>query len=90
MSTPVRAFVVNTLETMNLDIAGVTDDTPIGDDGLELESLTTAELVMQVEEEYGVKFSDEDVEGLQTLTIGEFVSQVEQRRTQVTAQAGSA
>ncbi|MDD9382929.1 phosphopantetheine-binding protein [Streptomyces sp. ZAF1911] len=90
MSTPVRAFVVNTLETMNLDIAGVTDDTPIGDDGLELESLTTAELVMQVEEEYGVKFSDEDVEGLQTLTIGQFVSQVEQRRTQVTAQAGSA
>ncbi|MGW1774641.1 acyl carrier protein [Streptomyces sp. NPDC002104] len=90
MSTPVRAFVVNTLETMNLDTTGVTDATPIGDDGLELESLTTAELVMQVEEEYGVKFSDEDVEGLQTLTIGEFVAQVEQRRTQVTAQAGSA
>ncbi|MFD5144272.1 acyl carrier protein [Streptomyces sp. NPDC058401] len=90
MSTPVRAFVVNTLETMNLDTAGVTDETPIGDDGLELESLTTAELVMQVEEEYGVKFSDEDVEALQTLTIGEFVAQVEQRSTQVTAQAGSA
>ncbi|MCX4783759.1 acyl carrier protein [Streptomyces sp. NBC_01264] len=90
MSTPVRAFVVNTLETMNLDTAGVTDATPLGDDGLELESLTTAELVMQVEEEYGVKFSDEDVEALQTLTIGEFVAQVEQRRTQVTAQAGSA
>lgn len=90
MSTPVRAFVVNTLETMNLDTAGVTDDTPIGDDGLELESLTTAELVMQVEEEYGVKFTDEDVEALQTMTVGEFVSQVEQRRNQVTAQAGSA
>ncbi|MCP3760323.1 acyl carrier protein [Streptomyces sp. TBY4] len=90
MSTPVRAFVVNTLETMNLDTAGVTDATPIGDDGLELESLTIAELVMQVEEEYGVKFTDEDVEALQTLTIGEFTAQVEQRRTQVAAPAGSA
>ncbi|MCX5410044.1 acyl carrier protein (plasmid) [Streptomyces sp. NBC_00335] len=90
MSNPVRAFVVNTLETMNLDTAGVGDDTPIGDDGLELESLTTAELVMQVEEEYGVKFTDEDVEALQTMTLGAFVSQVEQRRTQVAAQAGPA
>lgn len=90
MSTPVRAFVVNTLETMNLDTEGLTDATPIGDDGLELESLTTAELVMQVEEEFGVKFSDEDVEALQTLTIGEFVAQIEQRKTPVAAEAASA
>ncbi|MBT2472566.1 acyl carrier protein [Streptomyces sp. ISL-66] len=89
MSTPVRAFVVNTLETMNLDTADLTDATPIGDDGLELESLTTAELVMQVEEEFGVKFSDEDVEALQAMTVGEFIAQVEQRTTQVTAEAGS-
>nr|WSX51398.1 phosphopantetheine-binding protein [Streptomyces sp. NBC_00974] len=89
MSTPVRAFVVNTLEAMNLDTADLTDGTPIGDDGLELESLTTAELVMQVEEEFGVKFSDEDVEALQTMTIGEFIAQVEQRKTQAPVEAGS-
>ncbi|WP_328303206.1 acyl carrier protein [Streptomyces sp. NBC_00435] len=89
MSSPVRAFVVNTLEIMNLDTADVTDDTLIGDGGLELESLTTAELVMQVEEEYGVKFSDEDVEAMQTMTFGAFVAEVEQRRAPVSAEAGS-
>ncbi|MEU5365705.1 acyl carrier protein [Streptomyces sp. NPDC005925] len=90
MSTPVRAFVVNTLEAMNLDTSDVTDSTPIGDGGMELESLTTAELVMQVEEEYGVKFSDDDVEGMQTMTVGDFVAEVERRLTQVAAEAGSA
>ncbi|MFP8961055.1 acyl carrier protein [Streptomyces nanhaiensis] len=90
MSTPVRAFVVNTLEAMNLDTSGVADDTPLGDGGLELESLTTAELVMQVEEEYGVKFSDDDVEGMQGMTVGAFVAEVEGRMAQATAEAGPA
>lgn len=85
MSTPVRAFVVNTLDAMNLDTSEVTDTTPIGDGGMELESLTTAELVMQVEEEYGVKFSDDDVEGMQTMTVGDFVAEVERRLSQVSA-----
>lgn len=85
MSTPVRAFVVNTLDAMNLDTSDVTDTTPIGDGGMELESLTTAELVMQVEEEYGVKFSDDDVEGMQTMTVGDFVAEVERRLSQVSA-----
>ena len=85
MSTPVRAFVVNTLDAMNLDTSDVTDTTPLGDGGMELESLTTAELVMQVEEEYGVKFSDDDVEGMQTMTVGDFVAEVERRLSQVSA-----
>jgi acyl carrier protein len=89
MSTPVRAFVVNTLETMNIDTSELTDDTPLGDDGLEMESLTTAELVMHVEEEYGIKFSDDDVEGMQTMTVGAFVAEVEGRASQVAAEAGS-
>lgn len=90
MSTPVRAFVVNTLEAMHIDISDVADATPIGDGGMELESLSTAELVMQVEEEYGVKFSDEDVEGMQTMTLGSFVAEVEGRLARVSAEAGSA
>ncbi|MCW5254546.1 MULTISPECIES: acyl carrier protein [unclassified Streptomyces] len=79
MSAPVREFVVNTLEAMHIDVSGVTDATPIGDGGMELESLTTAELVMQVEEEFGVKFSDDDVEGMQDMTVGGFVADVEGR-----------
>ena len=90
MSTPVREFVVNTLEAMHIDTSDVTDATPMGDDGMEMESLTTAELVMHVEEEYGIKFSDDDVEGMQTMTIGGFVAEVEGRMAHATAEAGSA
>jgi acyl carrier protein len=90
MSISVREFVVKVLEAMNVDIAGVTDDTPIGEEGMGLESLAIAEVVMQVEEEYGIKYSDEDVEELPNATFGQFVADATGRIGQAESEAGRA
>src|SRR5262245_1534488 len=56
MKTEVRQFIVDTLEQMSYDVAGVDDDTTLGPTGLDLESLAVAELAVRVEDQYGVKF----------------------------------
>jgi acyl carrier protein len=78
MSTDLREFVVSTLRDMNFEVDAVTDETPLGDGGLELESLSTAELVLQLEK-FGVEFSDEEMEKLTDLTLGEFTAEAERR-----------
>lgn len=78
MSTDLREFVVSTLRDMNFEVDSVTDDTPLGDGGLELESLSTAELVLQLEK-FGVEFSDEEMEKLTDMTLGEFTAEAKRR-----------
>lgn len=78
MSTDLREFVVTTLRDMNFEVDSVTDETPLGDGGLELESLSIAELVMQLET-FGVAFSDEEMEKLTDMTLGEFTAEARRR-----------
>lgn len=80
MSTDLREFVVSTLRDMNFEVDSVTDETPLGDGGLELESLSTAELVLQLEK-FGVEFSDEEMEKLTDMTLGEFTAEARRRAT---------
>lgn len=79
MTTPVHDFLVKTLEAMNFPTDGLTDATPLGENGLELESLSVAELVMQLEEEYGIGFPDEEVEAMPGATFGQLRAGVEAR-----------
>ena len=75
----VRAFVLAQLEDMNYSIEDVGDDAPIGPAGVDLESLSIAELGVRIEDEYGVKFGDEEVEKVASMTVGEFVGLVVER-----------
>jgi acyl carrier protein len=78
MSTDLREFVVSTLRDMNFEVESVTDETPLGNGGLELESLSIAELVMQLDK-FGVEFSDEEMENLTDMTLGEFTAEARRR-----------
>ncbi|EKX66134.1 acyl carrier protein [Streptomyces ipomoeae] len=78
MSSDLREVMVDTLRNMNFEVDSVTDETPLGDGGLELESLSLAELVMQLDS-FGVEFSDEEMEKLTSMTFGEFTQEANRR-----------
>jgi acyl carrier protein len=78
-STSVRDFVIDALADMNFETDSVTDGTPLGEEGVELESLSIADLVMRLEEQFGVTYGDEDYESLPGMTFGAFVADVVQR-----------
>ena len=78
-STSVRDFVIDALADMNFETDSVTDTTPLGEEGVELESLSIADLVMRLEEQFGITYGDEDYESLPGMTIGAFVADVVQR-----------
>ena len=79
MDDEVRQFVVEALAAMNYDVSEVTGDTDLGPAGLDLESLAVAELAVQVEDKFGVKFTDEDTEQLALMTLDEFAAEVSSR-----------
>ncbi|MDQ0779971.1 acyl carrier protein [Streptomyces aurantiacus] len=78
MSTDLREVVVDALRNMHFEVDSATDETPLGDGGLELESLSLSELVMQLDS-FGVEFSDEEMEKLAEMTLGEFTEEAKRR-----------
>jgi len=79
MEDEVRKFVVEALDAMNYDVSDVAGDTDLGPAGLDLESLAVAELAVQVEDKFGVKFTDDDTEQLALMTLDEFATEVAKR-----------
>lgn len=79
MQDQIRDFVIAKLDEMNYDVAGVTGGTVLGPAGLDLESLALADLAVQVEEEYSVKFELDDMESTALMTIDEFTAEVASR-----------
>ena len=72
----IRAFILSALKQMNYDVSDVTGDTDLGPAGLDLESLAVAELAVRVEDQFGLKFTDEDGEELALMTLAEFTAEV--------------
>jgi len=68
----IRQFIFTSLQDMNYDTEDIDDDTQLGPRGADLASLSLAELAVRVEDEFGVKFSDEEAEDLAGKTVGEF------------------
>jgi len=64
--------VLDSLTDMNYSIEDVDDDTVLGPAGADLESLALAELVVRVEDQFGMKFDEDEVETLGGATVGEF------------------
>ncbi|MGW5053896.1 phosphopantetheine-binding protein [Actinokineospora sp. NPDC004072] len=74
MNERLREFVVNALAEMNYDVSEVTGETELGPAGLDLESLALADLAVQIEDEYQIKFGDDDMETLAMMTLDEFTA----------------
>ncbi|MGW1616862.1 acyl carrier protein [Streptomyces sp. NPDC002285] len=69
-----RQFLLDVLQSLNYDIEGVDDRTSLGPDGLDLESLSLAEVLMRIEEHFGVHIDEEETERLAGMTVGEFTA----------------
>lgn len=71
-------FVLGVIRDMlNMPLPPTTSlDTPLGAGGLELESLSYVELSVHIEREFNIQFSDEAVDGLANITLGELVSDI--------------
>lgn len=76
MIDEIRQFVLDSLMDMNYSIDGVDDDTVLGPAGADVESVAQAELVVRVEDHFGIRFDDDEGEQLSGMTIGEFCRDV--------------
>ena len=75
----IRQSLIDALAEMNYDVGDVSGETMLGKAGLDLESLAVAELAVRVEDAYGVKFSDEELEQFADMTLDQFASEVSTR-----------
>lgn len=87
MKEQVHKFVIDSLQEMNYAVDDVDAQTPIGPAGVDLESLSIAELGVRIEDRYGVRFEDDEVEKVASMTIGEFVDLVVARHEVTAGQA---
>ena len=72
----VRSMVA---ERMDVDEAKITEDTHFVND-LQADSLDMAELVIDMEEEFGVQISDEEAQKIET--VGQAVQYIEEHKQQ--------
>lgn len=75
----VTSFIRNALGEMNYDVDGVDGDTLLGPAGIDLESLAVVELSFRLEDAYGARFTEEDMERLAVMTLAELVAEVIRR-----------
>lgn len=75
----IRQFIFTSLLEMNYDTDGIDNDSELGPRGADLASLALVELALRVEDEFGVKFTDEESEELAGKTVGEFCAIVAER-----------
>ncbi|MDN3259832.1 phosphopantetheine-binding protein [Streptomyces sp. CSDS2] len=87
MQEEIRTFVLAVIrDIINLPVPEDADEaTPLGPEGLELESLAMIELLLQLEGEYGIELPEEDVDPERVQTLGQLVQVVADRRGAVGA-----
>lgn len=79
MTDEIRQFLLDSLTEMQYSTEGVVPDTTLGPAGIDLESLALAELAMRVEDQFGVRFDEDEAEMFAAMTVGEFCAAVAQR-----------
>ncbi|MEU8622540.1 phosphopantetheine-binding protein [Streptomyces sp. NPDC048623] len=89
MQEEIQDFVLAVMrDVINIPVPeGADADTPLGPDGLELESLPMIELLLQLEGEYGIELPEEDVDPETVRTLGQLVQVVVDRRSTVAGAA---
>ncbi|GAA1970687.1 acyl carrier protein [Kitasatospora viridis] len=83
MNDDVYTFLTEVLADMNYDTAAVTPETELGPNGLDMESLAIAEVSIQVEDRYGVKFEEDEAEQLALMNLGQLVEEIVKRAAAV-------
>lgn len=81
----VVAFTFSALDRMNYDVSECTVDSVLGPAGVDLSSLGVVELSYRIEDEYGARFNEEDMERMAGMTVGEFAAEVRRRSGPTTA-----
>ncbi|ATL66409.1 acyl carrier protein [Nocardia terpenica] len=89
MIEKIRESVITALREMNYDTSEVTGATILGPEGLDLESLAVAELAVRLQDEYGVRFQDEEMGELAGATLDQFAAIVSERISAAPAGADS-
>jgi acyl carrier protein len=89
MTDDIREFTVEALRKMNYDVSDINDDTELGPAGLDLESLALADLAVQLEDHFQVKFNDDDMETLALMTLAEFTKAMRERIDATNAEAAA-
>jgi acyl carrier protein len=79
MADSIQQFILDSLRDMNYDTEDIDEDTQLGPRGADVSSLALAELAIRVEDEYHVKFEEDEAEELAGQTVGEFCAVVAQR-----------
>lgn len=79
MIDSIRRFILASLVEIDCDITGIDDNSQLGPRGTDLSSLSLAELALRAEDEYGLKFGEEETEKLAGLTVGAFCALVAER-----------
>jgi acyl carrier protein len=85
MIDSIRQFIFDSLEEMDCDIEDIDDNSQLGPRGADLSSLSLAELALRVEDEYGIRFGEEETEKLAGLTVAQFCAVVAGRSAMVNA-----
>jgi acyl carrier protein len=88
-SDDVIAFVFELLRQMDFYLDETTADSKFGPAGIDLDSLTVVWLASQIEDTYGVVLSEEDMERLAVMTVGEFADEVVRRTKALPADSAS-
>lgn len=91
MRNETRGFILKVIqESTGLDQPEQVDDnTPLGDEGLELESLSTLELSLRLEEAYGIQVPVTALDPNAIATLGQFLDIVVDLRTGAAAVGGA-
>src|SRR5262249_25130442 len=71
----------------NFDTDGADEHTVLGPAGIDLDSLAVAELALRLEDRFGVKFAEEEMEGVTVLTLGELSADVASRSADVASRS---
>jgi acyl carrier protein len=79
MNDDISMFLHSALAEMNYDTSELTDDTPLGPDGLDLESLALAEIAIQVEDKYDVRMDEDEAEQMALMTLGQLAAEIARR-----------
>jgi acyl carrier protein len=75
----VVVFIIGALREMNYHVVGVDAETLLGPAGIDLESLAVVELSYRLDDAYRARFSEEDMERLAVMTLGELAVEVTRR-----------
>jgi acyl carrier protein len=76
MTEEIRQFIIKALAQMKFDVSGVDGSTSLGPAGLDLESLVVADLAIQIEDTYGVRIDEDEMERVAMMTIDEVATEV--------------